>query len=213
MSRSTYLSLQLRREFPFGERLCEDPLVHRFDAFVSDDECAHIIAVARPGLRRGEVSGEAGGVRSPGRSNDLTWVPHELDAVTSQVTARVADIVGLPSINAESMQVIRYGPGQEYRHHYDAYDLRTLRGQRCCDRGGQRMVTTLIYLSDVEEGGATGFPRLGLEVYPRRGALLVFHNCVPGTTDVHPQTIHAGLPVIRGEKWAVNLWFRAGAYR
>ena len=93
MSRSTYLSLQLRREFPFGERLCEDPLVHRFDAFVSDDECAHIIAVARPGLRRGEVSGEAGGVRSPGRSNDLTWVPHELDAVTSQVTARVADPV------------------------------------------------------------------------------------------------------------------------
>ena len=24
----------------------------------------------------------------------------------------------------------------------------------------------------------------------------MFHNCVPGTTDVHPQTIHAGLPVI-----------------
>ena len=69
---------------------------------------------------------------------------------------------------------------------------------------GNRMVTALFYLSDVKAGGGTGFSNLKMEVQAETGKLLVFHNCYEGTCQVHPDSVHAGLPVIEGDKWAVR---------
>ena len=41
--------------------------------------------------------------------------------------------------------------------------------------------------------------------------MVVFHNCIEGTTEINPDALHAGSPVVSGEKWAVNLWFRESA--
>jgi prolyl 4-hydroxylase len=121
--------------------------------------------------------------------------------------------VGLPLRNAESFQVIHYGPTQEYRAHFDAWEHGTERGNRCMAKYGQRLVTCLVYLNTVEDGGATGFPKLGVEVRPEPGKLVIFHNCHAGTVTRHPHSLHGGLPVIAGEKWAANLWFRENACR
>ena len=64
---------------------------------------------------------------------------------------------------------------------------------------------------DVEEGGATDFPKIDVSVKPNKGDVVVFHNCIEGTTEINPQALHGGSPVIAGEKWAVNLWFRESA--
>lgn len=203
-------SVALRTQYASGTRLCDDPIVYVFDNVLTTEECAHIVDLGRPTLQPGLVSGDKGGLRSKGRSNALAWVKHWTDEITLRVADRVSEIVGLPRNNAESFQVIHYGPGQEYRPHFDAFNVNTARGVRCLARGGQRMVTTLLYLNDVEEGGATSFPHLDeLAVKPRAGRMLLFHNCPQGTTDVHPKSLHHGEPVVRGEKWAANLWFRA----
>ena len=44
-----------------------------------------------------------------------------------------------------------------------------------------------------------------------KGDVLIFHNCIEGTTEINPNVLHGGSPVISGEKWAVNLWFRESA--
>ena len=44
-----------------------------------------------------------------------------------------------------------------------------------------------------------------------KGDVVVFNNCIEGTTEINPDSLHAGSPVISGEKWAVNLWFRESA--
>ena len=160
------MTIPLRRDFEGGERLCDEPLVHTFDGLLSADECAHIIEVAEPKMRGARVSGVDGVHRSQGRSNDLTWVRHDADPTIQAIAERIAAIVGLPLNQAESLQVIRYSVGQEYRPHFDAYDLSTPKGQRYTARGGQRLVTTLTYLSEVGAGGETGFPRLGVDVAP-----------------------------------------------
>lgn len=203
----------LRRPSPEGQIRCLEPLVWTVDEVVSAAECAHIIDLAEPDRVRAQVSDEAAGRTSAGRTNDVVWVPHATTPTTTAVCQRLADLVGLPLVNAEAMQVICYEVGQEYRPHFDAYDLSTPRGQRCCARGGQRLVTVLVYLCDVEAGGATGFPKLDLTVDPRRGRTLFFHNCGPGSDVRDPRTLHAGLPVERGRKWAFNLWFRVGPFR
>ncbi|MEZ4451566.1 MAG: 2OG-Fe(II) oxygenase [Nannocystaceae bacterium] len=201
------------REFTAGRRLSDDPLIHVVDELLSAAECEHIIDVARPRMRRSQVSGETGGRLSDGRTNALTWVKHETDPIVRGVAERIAALVGLPLAHAEALQVIHYLKGQEYRPHFDAYDLSTEKGRRYCARGGQRLVTTLAYLSEVTDGGETGFPRLSIDVEPHRGRLLVFHNCHPGTTVRDPRCYHQGKAPRLGEKWAFNLWFHEHAYQ
>jgi prolyl 4-hydroxylase len=55
--------------------------------------------------------------------------------------------------NAESLQVLRYETGQKYDAHFDYFhDRNNLK------RGGQRVATVLMYLTDVSKGGETVFP-------------------------------------------------------
>jgi prolyl 4-hydroxylase len=65
----------------------------------------------------------------------------------------------------------RYLAAQEYKPHYDAFDLSTEDGRRFAQNGGQRVATVLIYLNDVPNGGKTAFQKLGLSVTPRWGAV------------------------------------------
>jgi prolyl 4-hydroxylase len=198
----------VRRDYPTGIRLAEEPAIQLFDHFLPPDACAHIMAAALPRMQRAVVSDAAAGRVSTGRTGGIHWLPHDHSVVTAALAGRVSELVGIPLAHAESLQVIHYAEGQEYRPHFDGWDLESERGRRCTARGGQRLVTCLLYLNDVAEGGATAFPRLGISIQARQGRMVVFHNCIAGTATVHPASLHGGLPVQRGEKWACNLWFR-----
>ena len=72
---------------------------------------------------------------------------------------------------------------------------------------GQRVLTALVYLNDDYEGGETDFPVLGAHWKGRKGEALLFWNVAPdGALD--ERTLHAGLPVTRGEKWMLSQWIR-----
>lgn len=73
--------------------------------------------------------------------------------------------------------------------------------------GGQRVGTVLVYLNDVDEGGATRFPALGLEVAPRELQAVAWANVrADGVPDVRAR--HEALPTT-ATKVAVNCWVRA----
>ncbi|HWK54791.1 MAG TPA: 2OG-Fe(II) oxygenase [Hyphomicrobiales bacterium] len=203
----------LARTYPEGVCLNEDPAIWLFENYASAEEMAALQEAAFEKLAPAEVSGSKGGYISEGRSGSNCWVPHGHSVLVRQLAGRIAALVGIPLTNAESFQVVYYGSGQEYRAHFDAWETSTERGRRCMARGGQRLVTTLLYLNHVEGGGATAFPKLELRVNPVAGNLLLFHNCLPGGNERHPHSLHGGLPVLAGEKWAANLWFRERDYR
>ena len=62
------------------------------------------------------------------------------------------------------------------------------------------MVTCLLYLNDVEDGGETSFPNLDLEIRAKKGRMVQFHNCHEGSTARHRDSLHGGMPVLKGEK-------------
>ncbi len=202
------MAIKVKESYDFGSQLSADPLVVVEDAVLSAGECEHIIDLARGRLEAAKVSAAEKGVFSPGRTGSNCWLNHLQSPIVCDVITRISNMVGIPAANAESLQVIHYAESQEYRPHFDAYNTSTERGVRCTAKSGQRMVTALLYLNTVGQGGGTGFPELGIEVPAVEGRILVFHNTLPGTTEVHPLSMHGGQPVTVGEKWACNLWFR-----
>ena len=80
---------------------------------------------------------------------------------------------------------------------------------RACHIGvaGNRVVSVLVYLGCAAEGGETQFTSLGLRVTPTPCAALLWHNFDrKGVLD--RRTLHCGRPVLAGEKWGMNIWFR-----
>ncbi|QIB65881.1 prolyl hydroxylase family protein [Kineobactrum salinum] len=194
--------------FATGRLLHQLPLVQQIDDFASEEEVASLLAIATPRLQQALVSDARQGIASAGRSGRNCWVRHDASPPVLSLCRRISALVGIPLERAESLQVIHYGPGQQYAPHYDAWDAGTERGQRCMARGGQRLATCLLYLNTVTAGGGTVFPKIGLEIPARQGRLVLFHNVFPGTNQRHPDSLHGGAPVTEGEKWACNLWFR-----
>ncbi len=196
-----------------GIQLAESPAVYLFKDFATPAETAHIIRMAIGKLAQARVSGDKAGVVSNGRSGNNCWIEHVADSTVNDLVTRIAALVKLPLSHAESLQVIHYAETEQYAPHYDAWDIETERGKRCLSRGGQRLITCLLYLNTVEAGGETTFPKLSFNVPAVAGNLVVFSNIIEGSMQRNPASLHGGLPVKQGEKWACNLWFRQNKYR
>lgn len=201
-----------RREPP-PEWLCADPRIARYAAMFSRSEADHLIDCARDRLSEAAVSLDGGVGKSSGRVAQNAWIPHEHDAIVRGLCERLAEAAGHPLAHAESLQVVHYAPGGEYRPHFDAYDMGSPRGREYTRRGGQRLCTAILYLNDVDAGGQTRFPRLDIAIPPRCGDALIFDSCHAGTVEVQPKALHAAAPLEAGEKWIANLWFRQRPYR
>tara|TARA_Y100000389_G_scaffold21763_1_gene18699 strand:+ start:11836 stop:13917 length:2082 start_codon:yes stop_codon:yes gene_type:complete len=192
----------------------DEPVVYTISNFIDDKTCDHFISIARNKLKQALVSSNDKGYVSRGRTGKNCWLPHSYDSTTKKIAELIANEVGLPVKNAESYQVIYYGPTEEYRNHTDSWDHDlSEKARRCLRFGGQRMITALCYLNTVEEGGHTRFTKLDINSSAEKGKLLVFHNVFKGTNKKHPMSEHAGTPVLKGEKWAFNLWFREDDFK
>lgn len=195
-------------EYECGRHLRTDPHVYVFDEFIKDDEIESILKTADGKLGRAKVTMEAGASLSEGRTGSNCWIPHAATPAIKRLADRISGVVGMKLEHAEDFQVIYYGDSQQYRAHYDTWETTKEGGRKALEVGGQRLVTCLLYLNTVAEGGGTGFPKLNLEVRAVKGRMVVFHNCYEGTRVRHQESLHGGLPVVEGEKYAVNLWFR-----
>jgi prolyl 4-hydroxylase len=97
--------------------------------------------------------------------------------------------------------MLRYTPGQYYKPHHDYIP------QHRQYPFGPRVYTFFLYLSDVESGGETRFPKLNISVQPKKGRALLW----PSVYDDRPlymdsRTTHEARPVVTGTKYAGNLW-------
>ncbi len=194
--------------------LNESPMVAVIDDMLSSEDCQQFIELARESMQRAKVSLDEESGFVDGRTGSNTWLAYDKFEAARTFGERISALVDIPLAQAEAIQVIHYGPGQKYGAHFDAYELDTEKGRRCCKYGGQRLVTCLVYLNDVEDGGGTRFPKLDVEVSPKAGRMVIFHNVQEGDySRPHPASLHGGEPVNAGEKWAMNIWFHQASMR
>jgi len=195
------------------EILYHDPLIFTLNGVLSVEECEHFINISANKMKRSKVSGygekaEKSNHLDNRRTSSNCWIGHVEDSVTKSVVKKISELVQISDSHAESFQVLHYANSQEYQPHLDTFDTEDEGFKSYLENGGQRVVTALAYLNDVVKGGETSFPNVDKIVTPEKGKIVVFHLCKKGTFEPNEKSLHGAMPVIEGEKWAFNLWFR-----
>ena len=120
---------------------------------------------------------------------------------------RIDQLLGIDRAHGEALQGQRYNAGQYFKSHTDWFQSNARGWAHEKDNGGQRAITAMVYLNDVNDGGETDFPRLDIAIAPRTGTLLAWNNA--DTEGVpNPYVVHAGNPVGSGLKYVVTRWYR-----
>ena len=109
-------------------------------------------------------------------------------------------------LTSESFQVANYGLGGQYDTHLDPHGFWEGRtSHKNFQILGDRLATIMVYLEDIQSGGATAFPNTGLRIPVRKGDAAFWINLrTSGFLD--RLTHHGGCPVLVGSKWITNKW-------
>uniref|UniRef100_A0A673BCB4 procollagen-proline 4-dioxygenase n=1 Tax=Sphaeramia orbicularis TaxID=375764 RepID=A0A673BCB4_9TELE len=182
------------------------PLIVRFHSIVSDKEMDKVKELAKPRLRRATVHDPQTGKLTTAhyRVSKSAWLGAYEHPVVDQINQRIEDITGLDVSTAEDLQVANYGVGGQYEPHFDFG--RKDEPDAFEELGtGNRIATWLLYMSDVQAGGATVFTDVGAAVLPKKGTAVFWYNLFPSGEGDY-RTRHAACPVLVGNKWVSNKW-------
>ncbi|KAJ0251054.1 prolyl 4-hydroxylase 8 [Hirschfeldia incana] len=204
-----------------------EPRASLYHNFLTNEECEHLISLAKPSMKKSKVVDvQTGGSKdSRVRTSSGAFLRRGQDEIVGEIENRISDFTFIPVENGEGLQVLHYEVGQKYEPHHDYFS-----DNYNVKRGGNRIATVLMYLSDVEEGGETVFPaakgnisdvpwwnelsqcgKEGLSVLPKKRDALLFWSARPDAT-LDPSSLHGGCPVIKGNKWSSTKWFHFNEY-
>lgn len=191
----------------------ERPAIAFVDGLLSAEECDEFVRLSAGQLVRSTTVDRASGEGKiiEARSSEGTYFPLNANPFIARLDRRIAALMNRPIENGEGLQILHYRTGGEYTPHFDYFPPSDPGSRVHLANGGQRVATLIIYLNDVDDGGATVFPELKLTVGPKKGAAVYFEYC-NRHGQVDPLTLHGGLPVLRGEKWIATKWMRQRRY-
>uniref|UniRef100_A0A1A9WAC1 procollagen-proline 4-dioxygenase n=1 Tax=Glossina brevipalpis TaxID=37001 RepID=A0A1A9WAC1_9MUSC len=186
------------------ELLNLDPYMVLYHDVLTDSEIIELKELAvEVGMVPSRTYNSTGGVPQYGDSNHRTskvaWLKDDVNDITARLTERLADMTGLNVINSEPFQCANYGLGGEFKLHSDV-----IQHPNVLKKLGNRIVTALFYMNDVEQGGATVFPALGKSIFPNKGKALVWYN-LDNEMKHDERAEHAGCPVLVGSKWGRSM--------
>ncbi|KAM7412851.1 hypothetical protein PAMA_020304 [Pampus argenteus] len=187
------------------EVLSLQPAVVLYHDFITDTEAEDIKRVAQQGLRRSVVAAGEKQATADYRISKSAWLKDSAHSIVGKLDQRISMLTGLNVKHpyGEYLQVVNYGIGGHYEPHFDhatspsspVFKLKT----------GNRVATFMIYLSSVEAGGSTAFIYANFSVPVVEKAAIFWWNLHRnGKEDVN--TLHAGCPVLIGDKWVANKW-------
>ena len=215
-----------------------EPKAYLLRHFLSDEECIHLMDLARKELAPSTVVAEGGtSKKSNIRTSAGMFLRKEQDSIVHNIENRIAALSGIPFDNGEGMQILRYDIGQKYDPHYDYFHDTVNPAPK---RGGQRIATMLIYLQDTEDGGETTFPnakkpesfqaneannpfseenhgaltdctKKGIPVKSVKGDAILFFSLKDDYT-LDGGSLHGACPVIKGQKWTAVKWMRVAKF-
>ncbi|WP_207093037.1 2OG-Fe(II) oxygenase [Novosphingobium sp. PY1] len=181
----------------------------RLELFVKRDfldtaQCDALIALIEAEHRPSTVANYNGD--DVFRTSSTCDLSPDVPAVAA-LSRKLCDISGIDPAHAEPLQGQRYEVGQEFKAHTDYFEPNNSDFEKYCSVSGQRTWTFMIYLNDVDAGGATRFKVINKLIQPERGKLVAWNNRRPDGS-LNPATLHHAMKVRQGRKYVVTQWFR-----
>lgn len=189
------------------------PVIAVLDGVLSEAECDELIRRSADKMRRSTTVDPISGKHEviADRSSEGTFFHLNADPFIALLDRRISEVMHWPIDHGEGLQILHYGTGGEYKPHFDYFPPEDPGSHVQMTIGGQRVSTLVMYLNEVEEGGTTIFPEIGLEVVPKKGSAVYFEY-TNSQNQLDRLTLHGGSPVTRGEKWIVTKWMRQRRY-
>lgn len=187
----------------------DNPRVIVFEQFLSEHECDILIGLAHNQMQDSRVLDPASGdfILHPERLSRGTHFEHQSNKVVTAIENRINTIFGFCVAQQEAMQILHYALGGEYKTHFDFFPPNDAGSHSAIKAAGQRLATLIMYLNTPEKGGETSMPTIGLTITAKKGNAIYFENIdLQGKPNL--QTLHAGMPVLAGEKWIATKWLR-----
>ena len=173
-------------------------------AFADPVLCDRLIELIEKG-RRPSTLADAGDDRYF-RTSETCDLDAQEPAVR-EMEGLLAELNGIDPAHGEPLQGQRYDVGQEFKAHCDYFNRGGQDWDKYCSVAGQRTWTFMVYLNEVEAGGATRFKAVGKTFQPETGKLLCWNNRRPDGSE-NPNTIHHGMKVRKGVKYVITKWYR-----
>ncbi|XP_075524922.1 prolyl 4-hydroxylase subunit alpha-1-like isoform X4 [Dermacentor variabilis] len=194
------------------------PYIITFHDIIGDRDINDLIEFATPRLSRSTHFADDGIETSLIRTSSTAWLGDEDAPVATRLNRFLESLLGVGARylkgEAEHYQIANYGVGGQFAAHIDYLDDILADPNRTIDdfgrTSGDRIATLMFYLSDVEEGGATVFPNLGVRLMPKKGNAAFWWN-LNADGEGEQLTKHGGCPVLYGSKWIANKWFRSNS--
>ena len=172
--------------------------------FLSAEECNALISLIEDQRRPSTLANHNGDEAF--RTSETCDLDHDRPVV-AELDRKLAEISGIDPIHGERLQGQRYEVGQEFKAHTDCFEPDHADYQTYCAVSGQRTWTFMIYLNDVEAGGATRFKVIDKVVQPERGKLIAWNNRRPDGS-LNAATLHHAMKVRKGLKYVITRWYR-----
>lgn len=172
--------------------------------FLPDEMCTELIALIDEERRPSTLADPNGDEYF--RTSETCDLSSDVPEV-AELEAMLFALNGIDPAHGEPVQGQRYAQGQEFKPHCDYFNPGGQDWERYTSVAGQRTWTFMIYLNEVEAGGATRFKCIDKTFQAETGKLLCWNNRRPDGT-VNPNTLHHGMKVRRGTKYVITKWYR-----
>lgn len=202
-------------------QVCFDFPVFTIENFLSPTECQALIKLGEPTLKQSTAVENDKLVIRKYRNSWTGFISQSgkpsTHPIVNRVLTQVSVLSGYPIEHLESINIVRYRPGEQYKAHFDSFEPDNV---NIMGREGQRIMTFFVYLNDVPEecGGATYFPNVNLRVQPKVGSCTVWFNTDPTGKLRYPKSFHGGQKIRATPnypnpvKYALNIWVRQNCH-
>ena len=189
---------------PNAKRI-ESPKIELYsiEDFLNQQECADLITLIKHKIQPSTLSSQE--QDNQFRTSSTCHLGQLDDPLIAKIDRQICSYIGIDPSYSEVIQAQHYEMGQQFKAHTDYFETHEMKSHG--GSMGQRSYTFMIYLNEVEEGGETVFPNIGLSVKPTQGMALIWNNLGSDGKENY-QTLHQAKPVISGNKVIITKWFR-----
>jgi prolyl 4-hydroxylase len=198
----------IRREPPNLSKLDTDKVeLYTLDDFLSGNDCDRLVSLINHHLGPSKLAESSHIVNRSLRSSRTCELSLLRSPVALAINEKICRTMGISIEYSEGVQAQRYDVGEQFRPHFDYFDVGSAAYANNGGELGNRTWTFMVYLNDGMEGGGTRFPLLEHSFTPKKGQALLWNNLLPDRTP-NKSALHSGEPVIAGHKIIITKWFR-----